>query len=122
VLEDIKHQNEGILFPRLEVLVERALVDEPSVRISRTDQFSRRFDAFYFSELRQAVEKQAIPAPDVQNLFPAVWRLKSAKCFNNQFGTRSPPPVFLVKLSIGLAVLYVHKGVPENKTGYIAFA
>jgi hypothetical protein len=93
-----------------EVLVKRADIYSVSMRAMRVDQIHGWFYTLHFAKFSEPVEEQPIPAADVQNAFPLACWPHLPKPVDDQFGARTPPPVFLEKFTICFAVFWVHQG------------
>jgi hypothetical protein len=78
------------------------------MRIAGAYQLGKGLHAFDLSELGEAVEKQPVTAADIENVRPPLSRLKPTERIYDEFRSRTPPPVLLVKIPIALSVLRVH--------------
>src|SRR5882724_12153313 len=99
VLENVKKQNERILFLRAERL-ERADINFVKMRIRGVDNFTGGLDTFDFAEFRKRIKKESIAAANIQNRTPTVWWLSPAKVLHDPALSHAKPPMTFIKLAV----------------------
>src|SRR5579863_4018192 len=110
MFEDVKHQNERVLFAGTKSFIEGANVDAVAIRVVRADHIRGQFNSLHIAELHQFAEKEAVSATDVENRTPASRRLIAAKKLDNQFFTRAEPPVSFVQSAVAMDQFRVQSG------------
>lgn len=112
VLENVEHKHETILLRWPEGRPKRADVNSALAAPSVADNVGLALDTLGLAEPREAIEREAIAAANVENVSEPSWRGQSAKLFEDEPLSRSPPPMVVVELAVPLGIFLMHRDRP----------
>lgn len=120
MFKNVKHQNQVKLLIGLKCAAEFLQEDSRTVGTVGSDRVFVGFDTVDVTEAAQAIEQETVAAAHIQNSEGAImWQSQSLDFIQDGLFPRPPPPMFLIKDSVLLCVVALHRDICLLRPGVL---